>query len=384
VDRRTLLRSTVVGMGAVALDPLFFTRVAGASPVRTAGCTPDGPYGPLQAEDGNRIKLPAGFSSRVVARSLSFVSGSLYLWPMFPDGGATFPLADGGWIYAVNSEVPLGLGGASSITFAADGRIRGARRILGGTNSNCAGGPTPWGTWLSCEEVDRGYVYECDVTRNAPIRRPALGRFKHEAAAVDGPRRTVYLTEDESDGCFYRFRHATEGDLSAGTLEVAQVSGPDGGAVTWLPVPDPSGASTRTRNQVAGATRFRGGEGAWYGDDVVHFTTKGDNRVWRYDVVGETLAVVYDDDTSCNPVLTGVDNVTVSRAGDVFVAEDGGNMQIVLLGTDGSVSPVVEVNGQNDSEITGPAFSPDGSRLYFSSQRGNGVGITYEVRGPFR
>jgi secreted PhoX family phosphatase len=117
---------------------------------------------------------------------------------------------------------------------------------------------------------------------------------------------------------------------------------------------------------------------------VLHFTTKGDNRVWRYDVVAQSLAVVYDDTTSCNPILTGVDNVTVSRSGDVFVAEDGGNMQIVVLAPDGSVSPVVEVNGQNDSEITGPAFSPDGSRLYFSSQRGNGVGLTYEVRGPFR
>jgi hypothetical protein len=381
VDRRTMLRSTVVGMGALALDPLVFTRLGGAAP--QAACSPAGPYGPLQAEDGNRIRLPAGFTSRVIARSLSFVPGTLYLWPVFPDGAATFPLADGGWIYTVNSEVPL-VGGASSVTFAPDGSIRGARRILGGTSSNCAGGPTPWGTWLSCEEIDRGYVYECDVTRNAPTRRAALGRFKHEAAAVDGPRRTVYLTEDESDGCLYRFRHAVAGDLSAGTLEVASVAGPDGGAVTWLPVPDPSAASTPTRQQVAAATRFRGGEGAWYGADVLHFTTKGDNRVWRYDVVTGILTVAYDVATSCNPVLSGVDNVTVARSGDVFVAEDGGNMQIVLLGPDGSVSPVVEVNGHDDSEITGPAFSPDGTRLYFSSQRGNGVGITYEVRGPFR
>src|SRR5688572_9173368 len=133
VDRRTMLRSTVVGMGALALDPMFFTRLAGAAPA-AAACTPDGPYGPLQAEDGNRIRLPAGFSSRVVARSLQFVPGTLYLWPIFPDGAATFPLADGGWIYAVNAEIPLGLGGASSVTFAPDGRIRGARRILGGTS----------------------------------------------------------------------------------------------------------------------------------------------------------------------------------------------------------------------------------------------------------
>lgn len=81
---------------------------------------------------------------------------------------------------------------------------------------------------------------------------------------------------------------------------------------------------------------------------------------------------------------SGFDNVTVSRSVDVVVAEDGGNMQLVILGPDGSVSPFVEAAGQSGSEITGPAFSPDGSRLYLSSQRGNDVGITYEVRGPFR
>ena len=119
MDRRTVLRATVVGMGALALDPLTFSRL-GATPL--AACSPDGPYGPLQAEDGNRIRMPAGFTSRVIARSLNFVPGTLYLWPILPDGGATFPLADGGWIYAVNSEVPL-LGGASSVTFGPDGRI---------------------------------------------------------------------------------------------------------------------------------------------------------------------------------------------------------------------------------------------------------------------
>jgi secreted PhoX family phosphatase len=79
-----------------------------------------------------------------------------------------------------------------------------------------------------------------------------------------------------------------------------------------------------------------------------------------------------------------VDNVVVARSGDVYVAEDGGNMQLVILGPDESVSPFLEVTGQSGSEITGPAFSPDGSRLYFSSQRGGSGGITYEVRGPFR
>jgi secreted PhoX family phosphatase len=381
MDRRTMLRGAVIGAGALALDPGFFTRVANAE--QTLACTPTSPYGALGAADGNGIRLPAGFTSRVIARAWSWVSGTTYMWPIYPDGGATFALANGGWVYVANSEVPL-IGGASSISFDAAGTVTGARRILSGTSSNCAGGATPWGTWLSCEEIDRGYVYECNVLSNSATRRPALGRFKHEAAAVDGARRQVYLTEDEGDGCLYRFTYTNPNDLSAGRLDVASVAGPDGGAVTWLPVPDPSGGSTRTRNQVAGATRFSGGEGIWYGSDVVHFATKGDNRVWRYDVVASSLTVAYDDGTSCNPVLTGVDNVVVSRAGDVYVCEDGGDMQLVLLAPDGGVAPFLQVTGQSGSELTGPAFSPDGSRLYFSSQRGSSWGITYEVRGPFR
>jgi secreted PhoX family phosphatase len=375
MERRHLLKSAVVGTGLLALQPNAFVRAA------SAACSPNGPYGALRTADANGIRLPSGFTSRVVARAGSRVGSTTYTWPSAPDGGATFALANGGWVYTSNSERGSGAGGASSISFDSAGTITGARRILGGTNNNCAGGPTPWGTWLSCEEVDRGYVYECQVTTNSPTRRPALGRFKHEAAAVDGPRRTVYLTEDESDGCFYRFRYPTAGNLSSGTLEVARVSGT---SVTWAAVPDPSGASTRTRNQVTGARRFNGGEGIWYGSDVVHFATKGDNRVWRYHVVNQTLTVVYDDNTSCNPVLTGVDNVVVSRSGDIYVAEDGGNMQLVILASDDSVSPFLEITGQSGSEITGPAFSPNGSRLYFSSQRGGSGGITYEVRGPFR
>lgn len=376
--RRDFLRATVVGMGALALDPIVFGRMA------QAVCSPTGPYGALGTADGNGFRLPSGFSSRVVARGGSAVSGTSYTWHRAADGGATFPLADGGWVYVSNSEVGSSAGGASSISFNSNGSITGARRILGSTSSNCAGGPTPWGTWLSCEERDRGYVWECHpLNSTPPVRRTALGRFKHEAAAVDGPRRVVYLTEDESDGCFYRFRYPTANNLGSGTLEVAKVSGT---SVTWVAVPDPSGASTRTRNQVSGAARFNGGEGAWYGDNIVHFTTKGDNRVWRYDVVAQSLTVIYDDNTSCNPVLTGVDNVTVARSGDIFVAEDGGNMQLVILGREGSVSPFLEITGQSGSEITGPAFSPSGDRLYLSSQRGGsgGLGITYEVRGPFR
>lgn len=377
MDRRSFLWATVVGAGAYALDPFVFPRAL------QAACSASGPYGALRAADVNGIKLPMGFASRVVARSGSRVGTSAYTWHQAPDGGATFPLRDGGWVYVSNSEVSSGGGGAGSIRFDSGARIVGATRILSRTSRNCAGGATPWGTWLSCEEVDRGYVWECHpLNQTTPVRRSALGRFKHEAAAVDGTRKVVYLTEDETDGRFYRFRYTNPSDLSRGTLEVARVSN---GSVSWSPVPDPSAATTRTRYQVAGSTAFNGGEGVWYGNGVVHFTTKGGNRVWAYDVVARTIKVIYAPATSCNPVLTGVDNVTVSRSGDVYVAEDGGNMQLVILGPNGSVSPFLEITGQSGSEITGPAFSPKGDRLYLSSQRGAlGNGVTYEVRGPFR
>ena len=119
------------------------------------------------------------------------------------------------------------------------------------------------------------------------------------------------------------------------------------------------------------------------------FTTKGDNRVWEVNVRAnpQTYRVIYDDSTSPTPDLTGVDNIVGARSGDLFVAEDGGNMELVLIEPSGAVSVFLRVQNQSGSEIAGPAFNPDGSRLYFSSQRGpsgSGSGITYEVRGPFR
>ena len=84
--------------------------------------------------------------------------------------------------------------------------------------------------------------------------------------------------------------------------------------------------------------------------------------------------------------MSGVDNVAASRAGDIIVAEDRGNMELVLIGPGCAASPLVRVVGQNLSELTGPAFDPTGRRLLFSSQRGGAakLGITYEITGPFR
>jgi hypothetical protein len=172
----------------------------------------------------------------------------VYFWHGAPDGGACFP--DGnGWIYVSNSELPFWLGGVSAVRFAFDGTITRAYRILSGTHNNCAGGAPPWQTWLSCEETDLGHVYEADPWGvKAAVRRPAMGRFKHEAAAVDPDHKVIYLTEDEPDGCLYRFVPTTWGDLSVGQLQVL-VERP--GSLRWEPVPDPGG-STRTNDQHGG------------------------------------------------------------------------------------------------------------------------------------
>ena len=381
MERRTLIRGAVAGIGGAVALGFTMPRQALGAPAQTGAS----PYGPLRSADANGLMLSAGFTSRIVARTNQTVPGTSYRWHGAPDGGACF--ADGtGWIYVSNSEVIFGFGGASALKFDSAGKVTSAYRILSRTSNNCAGGATPWQTWLSCEEVDRGYVYETDPWGvKAAVRRPAMGRFKHEAAAADPERKVIYLTEDETDGCFYRFVPATWGDLSTGTLQVLVERS---GALSWVTVPDPDGSPTRTRRQVSGAKRFNGGEGCYYEAGICFFTTKGDNRVWRYDAAANTLVIAYDDDLTGGAPLTGVDNLTGSAAGDLYVAEDGGNMEICIVTPDDVVAPFLRVSGQSASELCGVAFNPAGNRLYFSSQRGtsgaSSGGITYEVSGPFR
>jgi len=355
-----------------------------------------GELGELGDVDDNGLRLLPGATSRIVATTGLLVPGTDHEWHLAPDGGTCIARGDGGWMYVSNSEVDDGEGGVSAIEFERDGSISGAHRVLSGSSRNCAGGGTPWRTWLSCEEHETGVVWECDPLGRAPARRlAALGRFAHEAAAVDLARACVYLTEDEDDGGFYRFAAARGGsgrlDLDHGTLEVAEVIGTASSAgpakVIWHPVPDPGADDEPTRAQVGTSTSFPGGEGAWFFDDHVIWTTKGDARVYDYDVRRESLSVIYDGDADPGAPLRGVDNVAVGPHGRIVVAEDGDDMQLCVLGRDVGERPrpIVQVPGHDGSEMTGPAFSPDGRRLYFSSQRGEGgrgVGVTYEVTLP--
>lgn len=376
MNRRNLIKLGLYGTGALWASLVVRSGRAAREPVQ------------LLPPDRNGVRLPAGYSSRIVAESsVSPLGGCDYVWHAAPDGGACFADQGGGWIYVSNSELGDAEGGAGALRFDADGKLIDAYPVLQDTSQNCSGGATPWGSWLSCEEIDDGRVWECDPQGvEAAIVRPALGVFKHEAVAVDSLNRKLYLTEDQVDGCLYRFTPFNYPDLSAGKLEAARLINGETGKVEWQEIEDPLASRTETRFQVS-ATRFNGGEGIAYFGGKVYFTTKGDNRVWVFDINSQVLSILYDDCAYINPVLTGVDNITVSSDGSLYVAEDGGNMQVVVIANDGAIYPLLELTGHDKSEIAGVAFSPDGSRLYFSSQRGKSGdvldGLTFEIHGPF-
>lgn len=395
-------------------------------------------FSELQPADAEGVMLPLGFSARVVARSSQPPTpASAHLWHGAPDGGAAFPARNGGWVYVSNAELGDGAGGVGALLFDRRGNVSDAYPILQGTSVNCAGGPTTWGTWLSCEEHEAGLVWECQPLAAClgPVRRdrpeldpqsyPALGLFAHEAVAVDPFERTLYLTEDAGDsggGRIYRFvcdardwpRHRRRPELRRGRLQVLRAKGieddvdlsaPEVAAridltrpqpVEWADVlePDQPQQAVRDAYRAGGITppghHFPKAEGVWFFNGIVYFVTSFNYRIWAYDTRHRTLEAIYDGRQG-DPAKHSIDepdNLIVSPLGDILVAEDSGNLEIgVLRLDDGTSQPLVRLEGHDDSEITGLALSPDGRRLYFSSQRGrtgrNEDGVTFEVLLPF-
>lgn len=402
--------------------------------------------GPLREPDANGVRTPEGFSTRVVAINSELpqpngmdvagpsVTGGVGTrpWHLLNDGGGVIARPNGGWIYVSNSEIPgtgslsqagvqasnlgnlleeltPGLGGVGVLVFDPDGTIVDSYSILTNTTFNCAGCITPWGTWLSCEEFANGQVWECDpFNPGEGVALPALGFFDHEAIAVDVDKRMLYLTEDYSDSRMFRFVPdatdwpvgAARPALQAGKLQAmvvdggseAAVNGPR--AVTWKDVINPGAPQNANRDPETAI--FTGGEGIWLYNGIVYFSTKNDETIWAYDTIEETVEAIYRHDETLgdqapNNILSGVDNLIVTPQGDLLVAEDGGDLQVVVILPDGTQKALLQVVGQDQSEVAGIAFTPDGKRMYFTSDRGgrgapgsygNGAGMLYELMLP--
>jgi secreted PhoX family phosphatase len=341
-----------------------------------------------EPEEESRILVPEGTVPRIIARSNHPVlSGNSRDWHLRPDGGGIMALNDGGWLYVSNSEIDNGGGSVGVLRFDSNANITDYYSILENTHRNCSGTMTPWGTWLSCEEIDQGSVWECDPLDIAsPVQRLALGIFKHESACIDPITLQIYLTEDQPDSRFYRF---TPDSINSGTDQIAAqgqlaVAGVANGVVDWLPISDPMAINTETRYQQPASTAFDGGEGITYHDGIFYFTTKGDNRIWAYTPQTEQLVKHVDADGFIN----SVDDIIPTINGDLLVAEDGRKTRIVNFPAD-STTPLtmVRILNHEKSEITGLAFNPAQTRLYFNSQRGStgdiDGGISFELLGDF-
>ena len=330
----------------------------------------------------------------------------------------------------------LATGGCSNLQFdTVQGRWVRAWITLAGTIKNCAGGPTPWGTWLSGEEtvlqggdmVDEkrielsephGYIFEVPATGSAkPVPLKAMGRFVHEAVAVDPSNGIVYETEDRSLSGFYRFTPKVKGVLSeGGTLEMLKVKGnPDlisaampgmDYKVSWVAIEDPDrphspgtqdGGGVFTQGRVLGGSPFARLEGCWWGNDLCYFVSTSGGRaragqVWQYNPREETLRLVFESPGT--EFLDSPDNITVSPRGGIVLCEDGSRVpqRMHALSRSGELGDLAASNVQlrgerNDlrgdfrgSEWAGATFSPDGKWLFANLQS---PGITFAITGPW-
>ncbi|MFC6878405.1 MULTISPECIES: alkaline phosphatase PhoX [Actinomadura] len=431
VSRRGVVKGGAAGALSIALagslDAVFQTS-AGADAGEAYG------YGPLIPDPKGVLDLPEGFSYKTLSVEGAPISSGVVV-PGHHDGMATFPgskpdrtrlvrnheQSNNGTRAVAPPELtydPAAWGGTTTLEVDRKGDLLSQYVSLAGTSTNCAGGRTPWGTWLTCEETEgfgaqtksHGWVFEVDPhgKRTKPVPLTGLGRFAHEAVAVDPHTLTAYLTEDAAGpfGLFYRFRpRAHRGDyhayLQGGRLEALNVRGvPDLSLVQepgtklhcrWVAVPDPSAAKTSTRKQFDTITRSQKLEGAWWGHGkayfVCSFSHKSDGaaadhagQVWTYDPNTNEieLQLVFKPGGR----FDGPDNITVSPyGGGVILAEDGDGEQY-LVGTTKKNKPFAMArNALNGSEFTGVTFSPDG-RILFANRQSD-PGATFAITGPW-
>lgn len=407
--------------GTAALSALLSRAPRG----RTRGLSESG----LERSDGP-LGLPPGFRQTVLSRSGALMDDGLRT-PDLPDGMACFQGSDGTYVLMRNHELgkspsrgafpegqpPLAFdrdqdGGVSRlIVDPATLGVKSSNMVLTGTTLNCSGGPSPFG-YLTCEETENtghGWVFLCDPAASslqAPRPLHGYGRFRHEAAAVDPRTHCAYLSEDQNDGCLYRFVPRDPGAPFEGRLEVARAASRANfdtaamkrGAsigIEWVEVPDPAAKETPTREQGGqrGALTIRRAEGIWFDAGrggsrpsvLVSATTggaAGKGQIFRL-ILGEALGPDRLELIAEAPTRGGLqfpDNITVAPWGEPIVAEDGmGPQHLRGIRSDGT-SYVIARNVASDSEFAGVCFSPDGSTLFCNLQRD---GLTIAIRGPW-
>lgn len=454
LNRRRFLQSIV----AAAAGPAAGASSCAASPSR---------FGPLQPDRDQILDVPDGFSISVVSRAGTRMSDGLRVPPAH-DGMAAFDGADGRIILICNHEmesafpeysafgtefnslddaskekvydwgggVSPGAGGTTTTVYNPATRTTERQFLsLAGTELNCAGGPTPWRSWLSCEESfgspgtsfalgrkllreeRHGYVFEVSADADGlvePVPLRAMGRFEHEAAAVHEPSGVVYLTEDHIHSLFYRFLPNVPGKLvEGGRLQALSViRRPSLATHNWGARPDVStGASMRTRwidldnvdpveddlrlrGAKAGAAMFARGEGLTVaGDDIVFTCTEGGparlGQVFRYrpspfegtdreaESPGRLMLLAESDDRS---LLKNADNLTMAPWGDLIICEDTlEHCGLIGMQPDGRQYPLAD-NPYSTSELAGVCFSPDGNIMFVNIQY---PGMTVAITGPW-
>ena len=458
LNRRTFLRHTVIAAGAVALNGLIARRTLAEENYQHLQAGPgEGSYGPLSPKTAcntgeTLLELPPGFQYTAMGKTGAMMSDGNPT-PRAHDGMAAYS-DDRGVRLIRNHEINSGRGqtgvaiggqapaydhsaGGGTTTLIIDPESRMLIRDFvsaNGTLHNCAGGPTPWGTWITCEEttlgtdevfIDRlnrniggfdenhGYCFEVPVQSDElascePLL--AMGRFVHEAIAVDPDTGIVYETEDRNPAGFYRFIPNHPGHLShGGKLQMLAVKDQPlydtrtgqtmavDLSVVWIDIDDPDPVNASRDASIVyreglgkGGASFNGLEGCWHGDGDIFFTAKGGGdkklgQVWKYRPSGDNegmLTLLFESPDKS--VLTMPDNICVSPQGNLVVCEDGGArvMHVRGLTRAGKIFDIArDIAGIGvGGEFAGATFSPDGETLFVNMQR---PGITYAIWGPW-